>query len=385
MDNNDQLSPFHTLPVEIVSRITAYLDVIDLIKFSTVCKRWERIVAREQHRATVIVDLRNWIKFGCNGPNHKKAQLVLKRFVTRSTRQLIVRWPFDSSPPEADFATVIPDESDLYLNYDTDGMAQYTYSYHYRGPCPDSIDGITTTLYQIHRGADNSNKSAELSHLTLILQNLKLYANGLWCSYFMQAFRFQNVQLNCHLSPFSYACMEKPIVLRIHVVDDAIRPHDIWSHERDEVPLKPGVVWPQDRIRQFGCSAHLELFGSLIRDPLSSQECRIMDSLLRSDIPFQSDHCWHKHWNVDSRTPSLAATGITMDQVNKYPRWQQYLLRDLLQNYPYKSSENGPAITRTESAVTRVYEPFVFEYEQPRGSVPAVTRGRGSTVEPPLW
>ncbi|XP_055343053.1 uncharacterized protein LOC129591430 isoform X2 [Paramacrobiotus metropolitanus] len=173
--------PFHTLPIELVAHVYSYLDIFEISRCSTVCKRFELVANNSPLvQKTVIVDVRKWDKNDCNkddervwkktGIRDSRGKILLKRFVTRSTRLLILRWPLDRCPPEAELSIHIPDPNP--------DMFDSSYRCHYsvvnrRGACSFPVHWLGLQAVEII-----ANESP-LVRKSVIVDIHKWYTNGL--------------------------------------------------------------------------------------------------------------------------------------------------------------------------------------------------------------
>ncbi|XP_055343131.1 uncharacterized protein LOC129591488 isoform X2 [Paramacrobiotus metropolitanus] len=397
--------PFHTLPVELVARVFSYLDIFEVLKCSTVCKRWKAINQAPRVHDAIIIDLLKWDKYGCNctggypEPEYKKQALIktkplMQRFITRFTRQLLIRWPLDTSPPSADFAICTEYHSEYPVSEDE------FYSGHDKSVA-HSIQKVMSILEVIHGGSDG--RALELKNLKLVVQHLNLYTNTLWdvIPQFLHAVTFDNVNLHCHFHPTGNA-RPNPIILRTIVAKETITRDEMWLFglacgSRWEIPLKRGISYPQDQMRYNHPMRNVELFGRLIVLPLSEDDEIIMQCVLRSSskIGHLADY-WITYFGLQGSAgawaeKTLAETELTLDKIRRFPRWLQYLARDLLQYYPHEREKDRElTYDPCGASVQRMLGPFIHKHMALQlMSHDGIYQDCGYTkpinVPPPLW
>ncbi|XP_055343139.1 uncharacterized protein LOC129591493 [Paramacrobiotus metropolitanus] len=241
-----------------------------------------------------------------------KGEPVLKRFITRFTRHVILRWPLDTCPPEAE----------LIISSNTYGSH---YQYNYWGPISRSLDNIIRIVEILQRSLGNTIS-------TLTLQNLKLYVNH-WdenrkTPVIRDAFpvmHYDCVQINCHFEPLDSAIPPRPLILCTEV--DKI---DLIS-EKD----------PPQRSHHIAVG---ERFGRFLSRPLSLNDEVRMDRALRSPttIGWKLDNYWKIYFGSQAPSyQSLAEMELTLAQIRSYPLWKQYLARNLLQCYIDDANEKS--------------------------------------------
>ncbi|XP_055343046.1 uncharacterized protein LOC129591428 [Paramacrobiotus metropolitanus] len=355
--------PFHTLPIELVARVFSYLDIFEISWCSMVCKRWEVIANHSPLvRKSVIIDIHQWYTNQLDGFHFEdedscfavnQGESLLRRFMTRSTGLVILRWPLDYYAPEAELVIRAPDECRF--------VSKNHYSSDYSGPVTTSIDNILIIVKNIQRHLGNTS-------LALTLQNVKLYTNH-WHAIRdrFSTVHYDNVQINCHFEPIGRGrhSRPKPVVLRI---------------ELDRKTFTQADIRP-------GCNDY-ERFGSFIPAPLSDEEERCMGKVLRSPrkIGHNYPDYWKRYFGRDVNADrSLCEMELTVDEILTYPLWKQYFARDLLQQYPVDTYGICADSHSGVSAVQRSLGPFEWLGSSSfLANAIAYHRFR-TTVSKPLW
>ncbi|XP_055343144.1 uncharacterized protein LOC129591497 [Paramacrobiotus metropolitanus] len=358
--------PFHRVPIELVARVFSYLDIFDISQCSMVCKRWHLIASNSPLvQMNIIVDIHTWYinklnQFEFVDGDYKdtsiagnKGECLLRRFVTGSTRHLILRWPLEYNPAEAELVIKAPDECRF--------VSKNDYSSNYAGPVATTIDNILIIVKSIWEAfADTA--------VTLTLQNLKLYTN--YWHVIRDGFsmvHYDNVQINCHFEPIGRGRLArpKPFVLRIQLDRKTFTQADI----------------------QPGCSAY-ERFGGFIPAPLSEEDESCMDKVLRSPTKFGWSYLDYWEWYLGREVDadeSLFEMELTMDEIRTYPLWKQYFARDLLQQYPVDIHGVCADSHSGLSAVQRALGPFEWMGSSSLLANATAYHWFHTSVSKPLW
>ncbi|XP_055343154.1 uncharacterized protein LOC129591508 [Paramacrobiotus metropolitanus] len=356
----NRFCPFHTVPIELVAHVFSYLDIFDLSQCSTVCRRWEVIVNDSPLvRKSIIVDIQKWGQTGADKP---AGETLLKHFVVQSTRYVILRWPLGSCPPEAE----------LLLKYRSAGLQHYVFfydpddhgcTYDYEGPVSSNLKRIANMVKKLWSRCGNAT-------LTLTLQNLNLYIDhivGIHVQFLVV--HYDNVQIYRHFEPCNKDVCAIPVVLRIELSKKTVRSDDI-----------------SPAYGHFNGSPD-ELFDCFITSPLSSEEERCMDAVLRSHakIGYQYTEYWKRYFGREVHdSQNLSSMDLNMNQIREYPMWQQYLARDLLQYYPLDNNEITSVASTVRSRVHRALGPFKWESLSADWNNNIISR-HCENVSQPLW
>ncbi|XP_055344365.1 uncharacterized protein LOC129592372 [Paramacrobiotus metropolitanus] len=332
---------FHDLPDEMVSHIFSFLDIIDITNNSIVCKQWERASRCVTLQKAVILDVQKWDTYAPRPPSadtvivrrqfspgvfspmpdpysvQRKSLLV--RFVSRRTRQLIVRWSLDSLPPAPQM-----------VEQDDEEYIAFRYNFHY------DIPQIRSYLREILREYVPEILGKEgVRKVGLTMQNLHLSLNilsGLIPRGVMRV-QLESVTLWCHFQAGPLVQRELPVTLSSHIDKDVMEKcGDKWPFDYSESLAESPLFWyPHALVQSF------EYFSRFFATMWSPEEEDVVARKLQSSDPVGGTLALYLYRFVGmplfEDDHPVNAMDLTVDRIRTFPTWLQRLVVELFKRH----------------------------------------------------
>ncbi|XP_055350417.1 uncharacterized protein LOC129597024 [Paramacrobiotus metropolitanus] len=243
---------------------------------------------------------------------------LLKRFLTRKTRLLILRRSAGSPPPTAEWIL---------------GYMIHTSFWEYRwSDVEKEMESVLADYSMDYSFAANLGlpvpEHEPMRDVVLTLQNVHLCVNSLRrVPYFVTAIHLENATMRCHVSTGTYPVRSPPqVVLEVAVEKAIIVP------ENGSWPCATG-----DPVEAVPLQA-LAFFGRFLPAALSAAEEEFIREQLQSDDPVGAHTAlvsYLRRWvQLPFLTPvmPLGSLGLTLNNVLAFPIWLRQLVLELLKD-----------------------------------------------------